>query len=185
MPNELPPFVRATRTAASLFPALLAFAAAAASAADVQVYRAAADFAPADRGFAAYYPENKAADATVHGLAVNPTVSGDRFAAADVVFDGPAGAYDLRLLAVAAEDGESVYGLLVNDQHLGLRTNLPTTEKRKPVWHSWRGVPLEPGDRLRVLLSNGKYPEGDAFAWSRGRWRILETAPAVMPPPTQ
>jgi hypothetical protein len=156
-----------------------------AAAAQPTVYRAASDFTPVAHGFGEAYAEARAGDASLHGLAVNPKTSQDRFAAADVSFTGPAGVYDLRLLAVAEEDGESVYQVMVGDRSLPPRVNPVTKEKRQPVWHGWSGVRLEPGIRIRVLFagrSNGRYPEGDAFAWSRGRWGLLETVPVDAPP---
>jgi hypothetical protein len=160
----------------------------AAATAEPIVYRAAADFVPVAQGFGEAYPEARAGDASLHGLAVNPKTSQDRFAAADVTFTGPAGVYDLRLLALAEEDGESVYQLKVGERSLGQRANPVTKEKRQPVWHEWSNVRLEPGMRIRVLFagrSNGRYPEGDAFAWSRGRWRMLEAFPVAPSHPQQ
>lgn len=142
----------------------------------------AVDFRPVTDGFVASYAENRAPDADTHGLAVNPKNAGDRFAAAEIVYEGPAGTFDLRLTAVAEEDGESVYELVVAGKNLGRRTNPTVTEKRVVTVHTWSRVSLAPGMRLRVLFagrSNGRYPEGDGFAWSRGRWRALELVPAA------
>lgn len=143
-------------------------------------YQASKDFTPTGEPFATYYAETKVADASLHGLAVNPKQIRDRFAAAEITFDGPPGRYAIRLLAVAEEDGESVYELHVGNELHGRKTNPVVKEKRVPVTHVWEPVTLAPGTRVRVLFagrSNGRYPEGDAFAWSRGRWRTLEIVP--------
>lgn len=143
-------------------------------------YHASKDFAPAGEPFATYYAETKVADTSLHGLAVNPKQVADRFAAAEITFDGPPGKYAVRVLAVAEEDGESVYELHVGKENHGRKTNPVVKEKRVPVTHVWEPVTLAPGTRVRVLFagrSNGRYPEGDAFAWSRGRWRTLEIVP--------
>ncbi len=145
------------------------------------LWRATRDFAPVRTAdFAAFYAETKDPDPSLHGLAVNPRQHRDRFAAAVLVFAGPAGTYTLALHAVAEEDGESVYRLAVNETLLESRTNPVTAEKRLRVVHRWAGVALRPGDRLAVHFagrSNGRIPEGDNFAWSRGRWRALEAIP--------
>jgi hypothetical protein len=155
----------------------LAAAVAWAAPAPTLVWRAVENFTPLGApAFAAPYAETKDPDAALHGLAVNPRQHRDRFAAAELVFAGPAGTYRLELLAVAEEDGESVYRLAVNGALLAARANPPSAAKRTPVVHQWNGVKLRPGDRLAVHFagrSNGRIPEGDSFAWSRGRWRTL------------
>jgi hypothetical protein len=146
-------------------------------AADVRRLLAVRDFQPAEGEFAPWQRETRDADPSAHGLAVNPKIAQDRFAAAETIFQGDAGLYTVRLHAIAEEDGESVYELVVDGQSFGRRTNPRVAEKRVPVAHVWADVRLVAGTRLRVLFagrSNGLYPEGDSFAWSRGRWRSVE-----------
>jgi hypothetical protein len=142
------------------------------------VLRAAGDFRPvSDPAFAASYAETRGADPAMHGLAVNPKIAQDRFAAAETSFGGDDGIYLIRLHATAEEDGESVYELVVDGKNLGQRTNSRVSEKRVPVTHTWEKVRLTSGMQVRVLFagrSNGLHPEGPAYAWSRGRWRSVE-----------
>lgn len=149
---------------------------------EVTVLRAVEAFSPVDEPvFVPPYAETRSTDATEHGLAVNTRRFRDKPAAAETAFDGAPGIYDLTLLAVAEEDGESRYTIVVNGTPLPLKTNPPSTEKRRPVRHTWAGITLQKGDRIRIIFqghSNGRIPEGDGFAWSRGRWRALEVAPA-------
>jgi hypothetical protein len=146
--------------------------------APARVLRAVADFKPVkDPAFAASYAETRGADPATHGLAVNPKLVQDRFAAAEAVFEGPTGRYLIRLNAVAEEDGESIYELVVDGRSLGRRTNPRSTEPRRPAAHTWEAVPVKTGERLRILFagrSNGLIPEDGASAWSRGRWRSVE-----------
>lgn len=82
------------------------------------------------------------------------------------IFQGEAGLYSVRLHAVAEEDGESVYELIVDGRNLGRRTNPRVAEKRVPTTHAWTEVRLAPGMRLRVLFagrSNGTLPRRGGF----------------------
>jgi hypothetical protein len=147
--------------------------------------RAVGDFhAVTESAFAPSYAEKRGSDTSTHGLAVNPKIAADRFAAAEASFRGGAGLYTIRRHAVAEEDGESVYELLVDGKNLGRRINPRVAEKRVAASHVWENVRLTPGVQLRVLFagrSNGLHPEGDVFAWSRGRWRSLEIVPGPAP----
>ena len=109
-------------------------------------------------------------------LAINAAQHKDRFAAAEGSFNGNAGTYDLALVALTETDGESSYRVLVNGKQIGQAQNPETTEDYKVARHRFSGIELKTGDTIRVEFnthSNGKIPEGDAFAFSRGRWRAL------------
>lgn len=155
------------------------------AAAEARILSAVRDFQPVrEAPFVGYYTETKSTNPAEHGVAIQTPRHRDRPAAADFVYPGPAGTYDLTLLAVAEEDGESVYRLIVDGRDLGERQNSPQTGKRLGVLHHWRGVALQKDTRLRVVFAghtNGKIPEGDATAWSRGRWRalVIETPPTL------
>jgi hypothetical protein len=158
--------------------AAIGFAASPASAPPDIIWHATTHFTAVEEpALARAYHETKAADPSLHGFAVDPMQFQDRFGAAEVRFNGPAATYTLILLAVAEEDGESVYRLAINGVDLPPRVNPTTAEKRKPVRHRWSGIALRPGDQIRVYFSgrsNRKIPERGGFAWSRGRWRLLE-----------
>ncbi len=152
------------------------------AAAEAKILSAARDFQPVrESPFVNYYTETKSADPAEHGAAIQTPRHQDRPAAAEFIYPGPPGVYDLTLLAVAEEDGESVYRILVDDRDLGTRRNPPQTGKRIVMPHRWRGIALKKDTRLRVVFAghtNGKIPEGSGTAWSRGRWRalVIETA---------
>jgi hypothetical protein len=134
--------------------------------------RAIADFTISKE--APYVPAYK--DGKQQALAIDASRYKDKFAAAEAVFPGPSGTYDIVLTTLAETDGESTYQLLVNGTRVGEFQNPPTEEDYKPVHHRWKQVPLKQGDVVKVAFSthsNGRTPEGAGFAYARGRWRAL------------
>jgi hypothetical protein len=134
-----------------------------------------------NEAYVEYYTETRAENVSEHGVAIRTPLHRDRPAAAEIIYHGPTGRYDLVLLAVAEEDGESRYRIIIGDRELDERRNPPQTGKREGTLHRWPGIALEPGVRIRVIFAghtNGKIPEGDGTAWSRGRWRSLAIEPS-------
>ena len=110
-------------------------------------------------------------------LAINAAKHQNKFAAAEGTFKGKPGKYDLVLNALTETDGESSYRVLVGGKKVGEATNPATKKDYKVAQHRFNGVELVIDDVIRVefnTASNGKIPEGDAFAFSRGRWRSLQ-----------
>lgn len=140
-------------------------------------FAAATDFTPTTEvGFVPYYLETGSPAATEHGVAIDTVKHHARPAAAEMVFKGATGTYEVTLLAVAEEDGESRYSLVINGRDHGVRQNPAQSAKRVPVLHRWTGVAVESGARIQLVFTghtNGKIPEGSSTAWSRGRWRSL------------
>lgn len=125
-------------------------------------------------GFAPYYR-----DARWESVAVNSIEWPDRFAAAEASWRGDAGLYDLTLVTITEQDGESSYRLSVSGESIGEVQN-PAGADYELSEHIWGGVQLNPGDVLQVASnshSNMTVPEGDGFATSRGRWRYLIIEP--------
>lgn len=115
-------------------------------------------------------------DQRQNAMAVNAGVHKDKFAAAEAKFDGEDGTYDLVLTTLAETDGESSYRVLVAGKKIGEVQNPETQKDYKPITHRFKNVALKAEDTIRVEFnsaSNGKIPEGDAFAFARGRWRSL------------
>lgn len=109
-------------------------------------------------------------------LAINAAKHKDKFAAGESTFPGPDGTYDVVLTTLTEIDGESTYRFLVNNKPAGEFQNPETNNDYAPVQHRWENVSLKNGDELILAFSshsNGKIPEGDAYAYSRGRWRSL------------
>ncbi|WP_419194563.1 DUF5060 domain-containing protein [Novipirellula herctigrandis] len=115
-------------------------------------------------------------DENQRAMAINAAKYQAKFAAAESKFQDAAGTYDLVLTTLTETDGESSYRLLVAGKKLGEVQNPATGHDYEAVTHRFNGVELKPGDTIRVEFnsaSNGKIPEGDGFAFSRGRWRSV------------
>ncbi|MEM9080141.1 MAG: hypothetical protein AAGC74_05550 [Verrucomicrobiota bacterium] len=102
-----------------------------------------------------------------------------KWARAEVKFEGEAGVYEVKLTTITEFDGESEYRLLVDGKVVAEFKN-PRVDKKgdmKPHEHVWRKIELGKGSRLAVesmVASNGLIPEGDGFAFARGRWKAVE-----------
>ncbi|MEM1011534.1 MAG: hypothetical protein AAGI46_04855 [Planctomycetota bacterium] len=121
-------------------------------------------------------------DKARRALAVNAVKHKNVFAGAEATFQGQAGLYDVDLLALTELDGESEYRLLVDGTLIGKVKNPETDTDYKPHVHEFKSVRLNNGSVIRIessSVSNGKIPEGDAFAFSRGRWRSLTFKPSA------
>lgn len=111
-----------------------------------------------------------------NALAIDAGKYKDRFAIAETVFAGAAGTYQIELTTLGETDGESSYELLIDGQQKGRVTNQPTINDYAPQVHNLGMVRLLPGQVIAITFnssSNGKIPEGDGFAFSRGRWTRL------------
>lgn len=135
------------------------------------------DFQPStDPAFVPFYKDQRK-DLDPKPLAVNAARFPGAFAAAEVEFRGSPGNYSNVLEALTEKDGESTYQLFVNGYDFGPRTNPRMEEEFVTIPHTWTDVSLAPGDLIRIAFnshSNGIYPEGDGYAWSRGRWIALQ-----------
>lgn len=115
-----------------------------------------------------------------NALAIDAAKYKDRFAIAETTFAGPAGTYRLELTTLGETDGESSYQLFIDGALKGKATNLPTTTDYAPQTHKFGKIRLRPGQVIGVAFnsaSNGKIPEGEGFAFSRGRWVGLRLVP--------
>jgi hypothetical protein len=113
-----------------------------------------------------------------HALAINAAdkIHRDSFSAATARFDGKPGAYKISLITLTETDGESVYRVSANGKLLGTFTNPETSTDYREVIFDCGVVDLEKKDEIKVefnAVTNGKIPENDETAYSRGRWRGL------------
>lgn len=111
-----------------------------------------------------------------NALAINAAEYKDRYAIAEYVFAGEHATYSVELTSLKETDGESTYQLFVDDKLVASATNDPTEVDYQPQTHKLGKITVRPGQRISVAFnshSNGKIPEGDAFAFSRGRWTGL------------
>lgn len=138
------------------------------------------DFTLEVEGFAPYYREPMRDGHP--GIAINSVEYEGEFAAADHVWTGAAGVFDLTLGIRPEFDGECTYILYINGtaQRLtvGKRTEVPI---EPPTPHTWTGIALATGDTIRVSsnsATNGLLPEGEGTGFARGRWSWLVVTPA-------
>ncbi|MGB0371800.1 MAG: hypothetical protein ACPGN3_10725 [Opitutales bacterium] len=105
-------------------------------------------------------------------------VNRDKWARASVVPGLKPGDYDVTLIVVLEEDGESPYRLYVNDHLIGEKINrvVGKEENFDRTKHLFKNVNIPEGAEISIeskAVTNGKIPEGDGTAWARGRWASL------------
>ncbi|MEM6552537.1 MAG: VOC family protein [Planctomycetota bacterium] len=135
------------------------------------------DFPERDiEGFApAYFDKGR------NALAINSVRHPDTFAAAQGVFNGPTGTYDVTLVSLTEIDGESTYRLAVDGRRVAEVQNPDDGEDFTPHEHVIKGVAIQRGSVLQIAfnsVTNGKIPEGNGTAYARGRWRELRFVPS-------
>ena len=154
--------------------------------ADTLVFEATTDFPVIDAGEVPYYKDSPARNA----LAINAAIENyrDKFARAEVVYDGQAGQFDMTIIGLAELDGAAVYNLLVNGEIVGTATNPSVVTDYTPIRHIFEDIDVPGGAILAVeslANSNDTVPEGEGFAFARGRWTALEmTSTEAAPAPS-
>lgn len=114
-------------------------------------------------------------------IAVNAGAYKDMYAASRTIFNGETGLYDLTLTTMKELDGESKYRVRVDGRLVGEFRNETTKKDYDRSYFVAHKVTLRKGDVVQVesnTNSNFRVPEGDAFAFSRGRWTQIEFAAA-------
>lgn len=111
-------------------------------------------------------------------LAINAAKKENRdvFSAAINNFKFKPANYNVKLVTLTETDGESEYRVSVNGKLLGEAKNPESETDYKEVTFDLGNVELEPADVIKVefnAVTNGKIPENDETAYSRGRWRGL------------
>ena len=109
-------------------------------------------------------------------LAINSISYEDMFGAAETEWEGSGGRYNVTIRTMPEEDGECTYKLYINGRLAGEFVNPETDLDFGYAEHTWKRVRIRTGDTIRVTSnthSNGLIPEGEGFAWARGRWSAL------------
>ncbi len=124
------------------------------------------------KGFAPAYKDNARG-----AVAINAEIYKDVFAAASTIFKGGKGLYDITINSLKELDGESTYRLKVGGRLVGSFQNSPTNIEYNKQHYVIKDVSIRKGDVIQIEFnsaSNGKIPEGDAFAFARGRWTSID-----------
>ncbi len=104
----------------------------------------------------------------------------DEYATAKTVFNGENGKYNLSLVTLTENDGESSYVVKINGKIIGTLVNTTTDASYAMVNHNLGGFFLLKNDVIEIAskaVTNGRIPENDETAWSRGRWKKLIATP--------
>ncbi|WOO40862.1 DUF5060 domain-containing protein [Rubellicoccus peritrichatus] len=152
------------------------------------IFDATEDFPTINGGEVPYYIDN-----TYDALAIDAanTSYRDKFARAQLTFNGTSDDYDVTITTLTEEDGECTYRLLVDGAIVGTYQNprVGNAGDLQPHTHTWSSVTINNGvtvaiesntDSNDLILEGGVGPE---FAWARGRWQQIELVASVEPPP--
>lgn len=117
-----------------------------------------------------------------NALAINAADEAQRnkFARAEHEFKGAEGLYDITINALGEIDGDGTYRLLVNGVVQGVSVNTPVSDDYTVIEHTFQAIALIARDVIAVesnAVSNNTIPEGDGFAFARGRWRSVTLTP--------
>ncbi|RED49271.1 hypothetical protein [Seonamhaeicola aphaedonensis] len=135
------------------------------------------DFKIDDDAEAVYYQEKKRGTLAINAAKIELR---DKWASASLYFEGETGYYSAELNTITENDGESNYEFYVNGRILKALVNPETSESFKEVKLKIGKLFLKKGDKIKVAskaVTNGKIPENDGTAWSRGRWKSLILSP--------
>lgn len=131
------------------------------------------DFNPEEkRGYVPFYKDEKQ-----KALAVNAVEYKDQFSLASYTFTKEKGKYKIDINTLSEFDGESTYKLFVNGKLVSEVQNNPSDKDYTVQNFKFGNVNLKPKDTISIAFNshtNGKIPEGESTAYSRGRWTELE-----------
>lgn len=104
----------------------------------------------------------------------------DDYAMAYHIFRGRTGHYLTTLNIVAENDGESTYEIRVNSNVYRKLSSMPTSQAFELNKLNLGNIYLRTNDTIKILSkaeTNGRIPENEETAWSRGRWSSLHLKP--------
>ena len=105
----------------------------------------------------------------------------NKFARAEHEYIGPEGIYDITINAMGEIDGDGTYRLLINGIVQGVAVNPPVSVDYTIIEHTFPSIALSMETMIAVesnAVSNDTIPEGDGYAFARGRWQsVVLSAP--------
>lgn len=141
--------------------------------AETFTFEAVTDFTDINAGEVPYYRHNG-----VNALAINAATEAyrDKFARATLIFAEAGGTYDVTITSLGETDGDGEFRFLVDGVVVGSGVNEPASEDYGQQFHTFENINIPAGALIGVesiAVSNGLIPEGDAYAYARGRWTTL------------
>lgn len=137
------------------------------------------DFESDETSDAVYYEE---ADRGTYAIRANKVDQRNKYATAKLVFNGKSGYYSGVLNTIAENDGESGFLISVNQERLKVVLNPQVANGFKDTQLNLGKIYIKTNDTLKISstsVTNGKVPEHDETAWSRGRWSSIILTPVV------
>lgn len=113
-------------------------------------------------------------------LAINAGKHKGKFAIAQATKTIAKGTYQVTITTLGEIDGESTYRLFVNDQQVAEQQNQPTEKDYQPQTLNFGTIKIPKKATIKIAFNshtNGKIPEGNGTAFSRGRWTQLTLTP--------
>ncbi|TYA69936.1 Ig-like domain-containing protein [Seonamhaeicola marinus] len=110
-------------------------------------------------------------------VAVDASKYQGEFGASKTVFKGETRRYDITVTSLTETDGESTYKLKIGNSYIGEFQNPESDKDYKKHTFTFKNVLVKKGQKIQIesnTHSNGKVPEGNAYAFSRGRWKSIE-----------
>jgi len=118
-------------------------------------------------------------DAARQAIGVDASQYKGVFGASRYTYTGETGYYDLSLTTLTELDGESSYKVLIDGVLVGEFQNPETEIDYAPHTQTFPYTLIRKGDVIQIessTHSNEKIPEGNGFAFSRGRWTTVQLA---------
>lgn len=137
--------------------------------------QAISDFTNLDSGEVPYYLDIAGGRNVLAINAADPAHR-NKFARAEHEFTGSDGIYDITINALGEIDGDGTYRLVINGVIQGVSVNDPVSSDYVVIEHRFQGIALTTLDTIAVesnAVSNDTIPEGDGFAFARGRWKSV------------
>ena len=104
----------------------------------------------------------------------------NKFAIATSKFRNPSRLYKMSFVTMAENDGESEYVIFKNGTAIDSIVNPEVSETFRTIRHDLGTFYLSENDIIQIAskaVTNGKIPENNETAWSRGRWNALILIP--------
>ena len=116
-------------------------------------------------------------DAARQAIGVDASQYKGVFGASQYTYTGETGYYDLSLTTLTEIDGECSYRLKVDGELIGEFQNPETQTDYQEYTQTFPYTLVRKGDVIQIesnTHSNEKIPEGNGFAYARGRWRSVQ-----------